>query len=163
MDGDWFCGTRLDKCSQGVRAAALQALRGGFCTACARRSGTHTLLFGEGACLVWHTHVYESRPRTEKKAKYGKSLSHMEVSGPGVGRLHAVQTPPPNILDKAGPTKGSPLGGRAWYRPHTVSCWVPTGEMPNGVGTWGRSMPTAVCPSIPWGVPSTLPPSWERC
>ena len=34
--------------------------------ACTRRLKTHSLLFGEGTCLVWHGCALESRLRTEK-------------------------------------------------------------------------------------------------
>ena len=68
--------------------------KGGFCTACTRRLKTETLLFGEGACLVWHRYVLESGPRTEKTAKCGKYLSHLPTASPWVGRLHAVLNPP---------------------------------------------------------------------
>ena len=39
---------------------------GGFCTACTRRLKTHTLLVGEGTCLVWHIYALGSRLQTEK-------------------------------------------------------------------------------------------------
>ena len=59
---------------------------GGFCTACTRRSENHTLLLGEGTCLVWHIWALESRPPKTKTANYGTSLSHLEPSRPWVGR-----------------------------------------------------------------------------
>ena len=36
-------------------------LGGSFCTRCTRRSKANKRLFGEGTCLVWHTHAFESR------------------------------------------------------------------------------------------------------
>ena len=35
--------------------------RGSFWTACTRRLKIHTLLVGEGTCLVWHIYALESR------------------------------------------------------------------------------------------------------
>ena len=78
---------------QGLRWWAWAA-RGSSCPACTRRLKIRTLLFGEGTCLVRHIYALESRLQTEKNAKYGKSLSHLETSRPWVGRLHAVQKPP---------------------------------------------------------------------
>ena len=61
-------------------------------TACTRRLKTNKQLFGEGTCLVWPIHAFEPRVQTEKKAKYGNSLAHLQTSSPSVGRLHAVRT-----------------------------------------------------------------------
>ena len=36
---------------------------GGYCTACARRLKTRTLLFGEGTRLGWHVCAVKSRPQ----------------------------------------------------------------------------------------------------
>ena len=68
-----------------------RVLAGGFCNACTRQLKTHTLLFGEGACLVWRIYAVEPRLRTEKSRNMARLLSHLEASGPWVGRLHAVR------------------------------------------------------------------------
>ena len=48
--------------STGRPLPSVGSLGGVVCTACLRRPKTPTLLFGEGACLVWHIYASESRP-----------------------------------------------------------------------------------------------------